>query len=223
MDQCGESTMIRWISIILTAFFPCLSNACPLDLPENEQKALMEKHLFPLLQEADRVVIYSLYPVPKENLKKEIDGGELVIAFDIHDEKDEALLDPADRAVAKLARTAETFQGYPVLGKADIKEVEDRLKVLKEIRTSMTPWEDSLDCHDPRHGILIVKGEQKLRFSICFACSNSSLRGPPESAADAVMVFNHFRAGFKDYLEAWLDAAGAPRVPYKEHPVKPAK
>ncbi len=84
----------------------------------------------------------------------------------------------------------------------------------------MTPWQDSDDCHDPRHGILIVKGEKRLWFSICFSCGNSNLRGAPKPASDA---FNYFKAGFQDYLEGWLDAAGAARMPYKEHPVKPAK
>jgi hypothetical protein len=220
----GEKTgMIRWALILLMAILPSQLNANPLDLPEHEQQALMEKQLFPLLQEADQVVIYSLYPIQKKSLKKAVDTPELMTAFGLYDEKDVATLDPADRAAAEFARKAETFEGYPVLGKVDIKEAEDRLKILKEIRMSMLPWQDSEDCHEPRHGILIVKGSQRLRFSICFSCSNSYLIGAPASAADAVKVFSHFRSGFRDHLEGWLDTVGAARMPFKLHPVKPAK
>jgi hypothetical protein len=214
--------IIRCVVLLLVSGL-AFAEESPLDLPREKQQALMETHLFPLLQEADQIVIYSLYPVPKKSLEKQIGSWELVTAFGVYDETQAAKLHPADKAVAAFARTAETFEGYPILGKVEIQKEEERRKFLGEVRAKMTPWEDSEDCHDPRHGILIKKGATILRFTICFECGNSYLRGAPDSAEDAVMVFNHFGGDFDDYLEAWMDSAKLPRRPYSEHPVKHAK
>jgi hypothetical protein len=215
--------MIIRCVVLLLAFGLAFAQESPLDLPKEKQQALMETHLFPLLEEADQIVIYSLYPVRKKDLGKEIGVLELSTAFGFYEEAQVARLNAADKDVATFARIAETFEGYPVLGKMEIGKKEDRPKFLAEVRAKMTPWEDSEDCHDPRHGILIRKGTTILRFTICFECGNSSLRGAPDSAKDAVMVFNHFGGDFHKYLEAWMDSARLPRRPYSEHPVKPAK
>ncbi len=101
--------IIRFLAALL--LFGSLGLAEEDDEAAKKVLALIEKHVSPLLREADQMVIYSLYPIPQEELAKEIDGGELATAFAIYDEKEAAKLDPADRAVAKFARTAETIEG----------------------------------------------------------------------------------------------------------------
>jgi hypothetical protein len=131
-------------------------------------------------------------------------------------EKAAAELTPADRQVMAFARKAPTFEGYPILGKAVVKKADEVRELLASVRGSMLAWAESegeADCHDPRHAILVVKGKQRLRFSVCFACGNSNLRGAPESAADGVKVFHHFKESFRDVLEEKFVEHGVSHAP----------
>lgn len=211
---------------LLIAAVPCLLQASPLDLPVKEQRKLLEQKLFPLLAEADRVVIYSLYPVKRERLKADPDRLELVVAFQVQDEKAAAALTDADRQVMAFARKAPTFEGFPILGKAVMKQPDEIRGFLTSVCGAMLASaenEGEADCHDPRHAILVVKGEQRLRFSVCFACGNSYLRGAPESAADAVKVFHHFKSSLRDAFEAKFVEQGVPHAPYAKNPLKAPK
>lgn len=141
-------------------------------------------------------------------------------------EKAAAELTPADRQVMAFARKAPTFEGYPILGKAVVKKADEVRELLASVRGSMLAWAESegeADCHDPRHAILVVKGKQRLRFSVCFACGNSNLRGAPESAADGVKVFHHFKESFRDVLEEKFVEHGVSHAPYAKNPLKVEK
>lgn len=191
-----------------------------------EQRKLLEQQIFPLLAEADRVVIYSLYPVKRERLKADPDRTELRVAFQAFDEKAAAQLTAADRQVIAFARKAPTFEGYPILGKAVITKPDEVHELLSGVRGSMLSSaenEGEADCHDPRHAVLVVKGQQRLRFSICFACGNSYLRGAPEPATDGVKVFHHFKSSLREVLEAKFVERGVAHAPYAENPLKVAK
>lgn len=218
--------MILKFLMLLTALVPSLSEASPLDLPEQEQRKLLEQQLFPLLAEADRVVVYSLYPVKREELEVNPDRMELAVVFEVRDKKAELALTAADRQVITFARKAPTFEGYPILGKAVVEKPDEVRELLSGVRGSMLSSaenEGESDCHDPRHAILVVKGEQRLRFSVCFACGNSYLRGAPESATDAMMVFHHFKESFREVLEEKFVEQRVAHVPYAKHPLKVAK
>ena len=214
----------------------CLAIACLLCLPggaqtigeakAKEERAAMEKQLFPLLQEADELVLYSLYPVDKEFLEKEPDEDELGAAFGVGRVEGVVAPNEVDKKVAALARKAELFEGYPILGKEEIKDPTQRGKVLAAIRAAMeTDQEDpgSEDCFEPRHGILVGKGGTSLRFTICFGCSDTCLNGAPESAQAGAKAFNHFKSDFAAFLNARFKAAGLVHPPYRDHPPKEGK
>lgn len=214
------------ILILLTSLVPCFVVANPWELPQVEQRKLLEQQIFPLLGEADRVVIYSLYPVKREELEVNPDRMELAVVFEVRDKKAELALTAADRQVITFARKAPTFEGYPILGKAVVEKPDEVRELLSDVRGSMLSSaenEGESDCHDPRHAILVVKGEQRLRFSVCFACGNSYLRGAPESATDAVKVFHHFKESFREVLEEKFVEQRVAHAPYANHPLKVAK
>lgn len=185
-----------------------------------QERVLVEEHLFPLLKDADRVVIYSLYPISKENLEKEPDAMELQIAFQSAD-KEAATLSKRQKEVAALARKAETVEGIPILGLVELKEAKEIGELLAAARAAMRTWEElseEEDCHYPRHGLLVEKGGMKLFFSICFECGNTFLKGAPAEASKAVEAFHHFDHKFQESLDARLDARGVPRFPYGKNP-----
>lgn len=218
--------MIPRILTLLTFLLPCLVMANPRELPNAEQRKVLEQQIFPLLAEADRLVIYSLYPVKRDRLKVDADRTELRVAFQVIDEKAAAQLTAADREVMAFARTAPTIEGYPILGKAVLKKEDDIRELLASVRGAMLASaenEGEADCHDPRHAILVVKGERRLRFSICFACGNSYLRGAPATAAEGVKVFHHFKSPLRDVLEARFIEQGVAHYPYAKNPLKVAK
>jgi hypothetical protein len=200
----------------------CLIFACLLCLPVRAQekpwwadreetkraRATMEKQLFPLLQEADEVVLYSLYPLHRENLRGWVLPAEDEVS--------------AEKRVLALALKAEDFEHYPILGKVEIKGEGEPAKLLDELRAAMLTTEESRMvgmCFEPRHGILVRKGEQRLRFVNCFHCKRTHLLGLPEEVEkSAGEVFMHFKGEFEANLNSRLDAAKVVRSPPREEP-----
>jgi len=185
-----------------------------------QERVLVEKHLFPLLKDADRVVIYSLYPFSKEDLEKEPDAMELRTAFQLAP-GEAATLSERQKAVAELARKADTVEGIPILGQVELKKAKEIEDLLSATRSAMRTWEElpeEGDCHYPRHGLLVEKGGVKFFFSICLECGNTLLKGAPAEASKAVEAFHHFDRKFQENLNARLDAKGIPRFPYAKSP-----
>lgn len=211
----------------------CLALICLLCLPVRAQgkpwwegteeakaeRAAMEKQFFPLLQQADEMVIYSLFPLPKAMLTSAESVANNLIAYE-RDDRNAELSDP-EKQVVNLVMKGELLHGYPVLGKIEIKTPEDRVTVLGELRGAMRTREESRSvgmCFTPRHGVMVRKGEQRLSFVICFECKRVLVEGLPEAEREAGEVLKRFDEGLRAIFNSRFDAAGVTRSPYKDHP-----
>jgi hypothetical protein len=184
-----------------------------------EERALVEKQLFPLLQEADEVVLYSLFPLPKEMLTGAKTVANNIIAFEGGDQNAE--LSETEKQVADLVMKGDHFHGYPILGKVEITVPAERVKMLGDLRAAIRTKEESRShgmCFTPRHGVLVRKGEQRLSFVICFECKRVLAEGLPEAAKEAEEVLKRFDESLKAILNSRFDATGVTRSPYKDHP-----
>jgi hypothetical protein len=172
----------------------------------------MEKHLFPLLMEADRIEILAVYPVPKEYMNEQPDKYELSVVFGLYGDDVQKKMTDADRIMAGLARKAPVVEGYPELGKVTLTEPDEIKALLGEMRSMAIASDDDeveeSDCHDPRHALRITKGDRTLHFSICFDCGNTYMRGLPEEAKPGANGFHHFKDELRDILEKRLAEKG---------------
>lgn len=214
------------MKILANWFFISLFAVCAVaaededEVKKEGERALMEKHLFPLLMEADHVEILSVYPFPKTSMKDEPSSLELITAFQIRHEQADAKLNDTQKKVLALSREAPVVEGYPVLGKVTISKQEDVKSLLSIIRSNMMALDDEEtgedDCHEPRHALRIIKGEQVIHFSICFDCGNTYLRGTPKSAAAGAEGFRHFKDELKEILEKYFESEGVIYAPYTQ-------
>ncbi len=172
----------------------------------------MEKYIFPLLMEADRIEILAVYPVAKEYLEEQPDDMELNIVFGLHDNDARKKMTDANRKTVALARTAPVVEGYPVLGKVSVTEPGEIKTLLSQMRDLAIAWDDDdagdSDCHDPRHAVRVTKGDRTLHFSICFDCGNTYIRGLPAGAKLGEDGFSHFKDELRDALEEHLTKEG---------------
>lgn len=172
----------------------------------------MEKHLFPLLMEADRIEILAVYPLAKKYMEEQPDPYELNVVFGLRGDDALKKMTDADRKMAALARKAPVVEGYPVLGKVTVAEPDEINALLAEVRGMAIARDDDgveeADCHDPRHAVRITKGDLTLHFSICFDCGNTYIRGLPEEAKPGAAGFQHFKDGLRDILEKRLAEKG---------------
>ena len=191
----------------LVSCFAALSHA-----GEIAGRAEMEKHLFPLLMEADRIEILAVYPVPKELIKEQPNEYELSVVFGLYGDDAQKKMTDADRKMAALARKAPEVEGYPVLGKVAVTEPEEIKALLGEMRGMATAWDDGepeeSECHDPRHALRVTKGDRTLHFSICFDCGNTYISGLPEEAKPGASGFHHFKDELRAVLEKRLTEKG---------------
>jgi hypothetical protein len=81
-------------------------------------------------------------------------------------------IDGRPKAIRGPAFDGEEFQGYPVLGKIEIRNPEQRLTIIEELmRAYRERPVEGARCFNPRHGIQIVRDGTATDFVICFECS----------------------------------------------------
>ena len=66
---------------------------------------------------------------------------------------------------------AELFHGWPVLGKANVDQVDDQKKLREALNRGIEGNDGMVaGCFIPRHGIRSVKGPHTTDYVICFEC-----------------------------------------------------
>jgi hypothetical protein len=95
------------------------------------------------LETSDQVIFYSLNP----NNYVELPSGALV-----------------------KQTKGETFHSNSVLGKVVITDPAEKEALVNSLFDSLS--DGSTMCHEPRHGIRAVRGNQKMDLTVCFMCSN---------------------------------------------------
>jgi hypothetical protein len=74
-------------------------------------------------------------------------------------------LDPVEDEKAK-----DTFHGWKVLGKTEVKEKKERDAVASVLKKGIEEARAIANCFEPRHGIRVTKGKQTVDLVICFNC-----------------------------------------------------
>lgn len=73
----------------------------------------------------------------------------------------------------RLPGTGEIVHGYPVLGKVEVTDVEQRRQLLNALESAITQWGvDTHACFFPRHVLQVEQGGRTTDYVICFQCYN---------------------------------------------------
>jgi hypothetical protein len=65
----------------------------------------------------------------------------------------------------------EYFRGWPVLGKIEITDAEERAAIFEVFEAGFEDVDEFPKCFNPRHGISVVYGKTTTDYLICFECS----------------------------------------------------
>lgn len=80
-------------------------------------------------------------------------------------------IDGQDYGPENAPKVEETFHGYPVLGKVEIKEAEKREEIIAALKDGIAGSDGTMaKCFWPRHGIRAVEKGQTIDYVICFEC-----------------------------------------------------
>lgn len=81
--------------------------------------------------------------------------------------------DEGDGRGVGVKATGETFQGYPVLGKFEVKDAVRRRELATALADAIERGKDRpmAKCFWPRHGFRLVRGGQVTEYVVCFECS----------------------------------------------------
>lgn len=74
--------------------------------------------------------------------------------------------------------TARVFHGFPVLGRTEIREADEKTGLVSSLATAVEDF-DAVPayCFSPRHGLRIIRGATQSDFLICFKCQNMHIYG----------------------------------------------
>lgn len=103
--------------------------------------------------------------IPAE-IKKTLETGERFVLLS---------LDPADPALRPESDPPpkETFHDYAVLGKAEIRDQQERTNLLRALYKAVADSDGSVAaCFNPRHGVSATSGGDTVELLICFECSS---------------------------------------------------
>jgi hypothetical protein len=107
----------------------------------------------------------------------------------------------------------DTFHGYPVLGKLDIKQPASRADIGAAIRDGVAQFDGVVaDCFWPRHGIQVVENGVPVDYAICFECLQfkqyTKEQGGKDQQSEGATT-----ASPQSVLDRYLEAAGIPLAP----------
>src|SRR5262245_52600914 len=71
-------------------------------------------------------------------------------------------------------RVTEYFLGYPVLGKVEVTDPQERRRVVATLKASLGSQEKMSKCFCPRHAVRAVQKGHTFEYLICFQCSDFS-------------------------------------------------
>jgi hypothetical protein len=103
---------------------------------------------------------------------------------------------------------SEPLHQYPILGKVDITDPDQRKYLIAALEAGMAYRGDTLACHFPRHALRIVESGRTHDFVICFECGNFKeyVDGKPSRSG-------RFDPALRPMFTGPLDEAGIPLVP----------
>jgi len=75
----------------------------------------------------------------------------------------------------KKPETDETFHGYPVLGKVQIKDPAKRASIMAALKKGIDNADGMAKCFWPRHGIRATKNGKTIEYVVCFECQQLTI------------------------------------------------
>lgn len=130
---------------------------------------------------------------PKQNVfspetKKILDTGERFVLLSLSPSKQEVV-----PGAVTNSPTTETFHYYPVLGKIEIRDGNERGELLRALYKGISDSDGSVNkCFFPRHGISATLGDETVEFLICFECL--SIQMHPKHGKDVLTTRSPQRA-----------------------------
>jgi hypothetical protein len=87
-----------------------------------------------------------------------------------------------DHEVSKYPESVERFHGYPVLGKTEIGDRDQRQEIVESVELGITSFDGyPAKCFWPRHGLRITQADKTIDYVICFECNQVKIfRGDEE-------------------------------------------
>ena len=107
-------------------------------------------------------------------------------------------LDPKGVRGGHAVNTAQAFHGFKILGKAQIKEPENKRVLMAAFAKGISESDGgAMACFNPRHGIRVMNGSSVCDFVICFECQSVRAYGFNgdrgfTTAASPLKVFSEF-------------------------------
>lgn len=108
---------------------------------------------------------------PKQNIfspetKKILDTGERFVLLSLSPSKEVVVL-----GAVTNPPTTQTFHKYPVLGKTEIRDGNERAELLRALYKGIADSDGGVNkCFFPRHGISATLGDETVELLICFEC-----------------------------------------------------
>ncbi len=79
-------------------------------------------------------------------------------------------------------KAAESFAGFPVLGKVELKKPEERRELLVALEKGLADKNArQAKCFWPRHGVRTITGGKMSDYIICFQCSTARMESEGQS------------------------------------------
>jgi hypothetical protein len=107
----------------------------------------------------------------------------------------------------EIPQEVETFHDWPVLGKTEIVDGQQRLEVLAALRSAINQGKHTAKCFWPRHAIRIVSKGKMTEYLICFECAQVHIY---RDGGVTVQAINGVQ---QDVLDQYLKDAGVPLAP----------
>jgi hypothetical protein len=81
-------------------------------------------------------------------------------------------IDGRDFEPGKAPKSEETFHGYPVLGKVEVKEAAKRKEILSALKDGIAHSDEKMmaKCFWPRHALRASEKGKTVDYVICFEC-----------------------------------------------------
>lgn len=127
------------------------------------------------------ILIFSIFPVSAADTKFKIEQEEAAKQIDSWQGQEGSLtflsLDP-DGGRGDKVSNENKFHGFDILGKLEIKNLEEKIILLNSLAKSIRDNPGSVAaCFNPRHGIKFVTGNKSIDLVICFECSSAQVYG----------------------------------------------
>lgn len=85
-------------------------------------------------------------------------------------------------------KSREVFHEFPVLGKLEITDHDQRIQIMKSLQSAMDRSDGTMaKCFWPRHGIRVVDKVQTVDYVICFECMQLEIHRDGKETRKAVV------------------------------------